>query len=69
MPGKVKAGVAKGHYCKNKFQIKKGQSELRKKYQQNDGAWERSELFKRKKREMPDAERVSVLQVKLYQKS
>jgi len=39
---------------------------LRNKYHKKDGE---PELFKRKKREMPDSERVSLLQVKLYQKA
>lgn len=42
---------------------------MRNKYQQLDGANEQAELFKRKKKEMPDAERVLSLQCKLYQKA
>lgn len=43
---------------------------MRKKYHYTDGALpESSELFKRKKSEMSDAERVSLLQEKLYQKA
>lgn len=45
------------------------QSELRSKYQQSDGATTPPELFKRKKKEMTDAERVFALQRKLYQKA
>ncbi len=45
-------------------------SELRKnKYQQKDEVKAQGELFKRKKREMPDAERLSNLQGKLYQRA
>jgi RNA-directed DNA polymerase len=42
---------------------------LRNKYQQSDGASGQLELFKKKKREMSDAERVYALQCKLYQKA
>lgn len=42
---------------------------MRNKYQQLDGANEQDELFKRKKKEMPDAERVLSFQCKLYQKA
>lgn len=42
---------------------------MRNKYQQLDGANEQAELFKRKKKEMPDAERVLSFQCKLYQKA
>jgi len=42
---------------------------MRNKYQQLDGANEQDELFKRKKKEMPDAERVLSFQCKLYKKA
>lgn len=42
---------------------------MRNKYQELDGANEQAELFKRKKKEMPDAERVLSFQCKLYQKA
>jgi len=42
---------------------------LRIKYQQSDEATTQPELFKKKKKEMPDAERVFSLQSKLYQKA
>ncbi len=42
---------------------------MRNKYQQLNGANEQAELFKRKKKEMPDAERVLSFQCKLYQKA
>jgi len=45
------------------------QSELRNKYQKSDEATSQPELFKKKKREMTDAERVFTLQSKLYQKA
>lgn len=45
------------------------QSELRNKYQQKDGVSEQRALFKKKKREMTDAERVLTFQSKLYQKA
>ena len=45
------------------------QSELRNQYQQSDGAGGQLELFKKKKREMSDAERVNALQCSLYQKA
>lgn len=45
------------------------QSELRNKYQQSDEAATQPELFKKKKKEMSDAERVFALQSKLYQKA
>jgi RNA-directed DNA polymerase len=45
------------------------QSELRNQYQQSDGAGGQLELFKKKKREMSDAERVDALQCSLYQKA
>jgi group II intron reverse transcriptase/maturase len=45
------------------------QSELRNKYQQSDESLTQLELFKRKKKEMPDEERVKTLQSKLYQKA
>jgi RNA-directed DNA polymerase len=45
------------------------QSELRNKYQQSDEASTQPELFKKKKKEMSDAERVFALQSKLYQKA
>ena len=44
-------------------------SELRNKYQQREEAEAQPELFKRKKKDMPDAERVFTLQSKLYQKA
>ena len=42
---------------------------MRNKYQQLNGVNEQAELFKRKKKEMPDAERVLSFQCKLYQKA
>jgi group II intron reverse transcriptase/maturase len=45
------------------------QSELRNKYQQSDEAPTQSELIKKKKKEMTDAERVFALQSKLYHKA
>jgi len=47
----------------------KDQSELRNKYHQKDGVPSQPELFKKKKKEMSDAERVSTFQAKLYQKA
>ena len=47
----------------------KNRSKLRNKYQQKDGAWSQPELFKKKKKEMTDAERVFSFQSKLYQKA
>ena len=44
-------------------------TELRNKYQQRVEAEDQPELFKRKKKEMSDAERVFTLQSKLYQKA
>lgn len=66
---KVKTWLAKGRYYKTKFTKMERQSELRNKYQQIDEAKTEPELFKRKKKEMPDAERVLSLQSKLYQKA
>jgi RNA-directed DNA polymerase len=48
---------------------KQNQSKLRKEYQQKDGESEEGELFKRKKSELSDSERVLALQRGLYQKA
>lgn len=48
---------------------KQNQSKLRKEYQQKDGESEQGELFKRKKSELSDSERVMALQRGLYQKA
>jgi RNA-directed DNA polymerase len=66
--GKVKPEGAKGHYYKEFFKSI-NQTELKVKDQNSVGAPEQGELFKRKRSEIPDAERVSALQEKLYQKA
>ena len=66
--GKVKPEGAKGHYYKSVFQSI-NQTELKVKDQKSVGAPEQGELFKRRRSEIPDAERVSALQEKLYQKA
>jgi RNA-directed DNA polymerase len=66
--GKVKPEGAKGHYYKEFFKSI-NQTELKVKDQKSVGAPEQGELFKRKRSEIPDAERVSALQEKLYQKA
>jgi RNA-directed DNA polymerase len=48
---------------------KQNQSKLRKEYQKKDGESEQGELFKRKKSELSDSERVLGLQRGLYQKA
>lgn len=48
---------------------KQNQSKLRKEYQQKDGESGQGELFKRKKSELSDSERVMLLQGGLYQKA
>ena len=48
---------------------KQNQSKLRKEYQKKDGESEEGELFKRKKSELSDSERVVALQRGLYQKA
>ena len=48
---------------------KQNQSKLRKEYQKKDGESEQGELFKRKKSELSDSERVLLLQRGLYQKA
>jgi RNA-directed DNA polymerase len=66
--GKVKPEGAKGHYYKMFFKSI-SQTELKVKDQKSVGAPVQGELFKRKRAEIPDAERVSALQEKLYQKA
>jgi len=67
-PEKVKAGGAKGHYCKdvlNNVEL----IELPEMEQNMIGADGQGELFKRRRGQIPDAERVAILQEKLYQKA
>lgn len=66
--GKVKPEGAKGHYYKVFFKSI-NQTELKVKDQKSVEAPVQGELFKRKRSEIPDAERVSALQEKLYQKA
>lgn len=66
--GKVKTEGAKGHYYK---QVSKNENkaELMDKNQERAKAEVQSEMFKRRRSEIPDAERVLTLQEKLYQKA
>jgi group II intron reverse transcriptase/maturase len=68
IPEKVKAGVAKGHYYK---QVSKNvkRTKLIVMNQERVDAEGQGELFKRRRSEIPDAERVQTLQEKLYQKA
>lgn len=66
--GKVKTEGAKGHYYK-RVSNNKDQTELKVKSQNRVEAEVQGELFKRRKNEIPEAERVSILQEKLYQKA
>lgn len=68
IPEKVKAGGAKGHYYKYSFKEYRP-DKLIVMDQNKVGAEEQGELFKRRRGEIPDAERVSILQEKLYQKA
>jgi len=68
IPEKVKAGGAKGHYYNRRFKENRT-NELIEMDQQNVGAEGQGELFKRRRGEIPDAERLSVFQEKLYQKA
>ena len=68
IPEKVKAGGAKGHYYNRRFKENRS-NELIVMDQQNVGAEGQGELFKRRRGEIPDAERLSVFQEKLYQKA
>lgn len=68
IPGKVKAGGAKGHYYKRVLNDV-NQTELIGKDQDRVGEPAQGELFKRRRNEIPDSERVSTLQDKLYQKA
>lgn len=67
-PGKVKAGRAKGHYYKG---VSKNveQTELTEMEQERVGADGQGELFKRRRGQIPDAERVTILQEKLNNKA
>src|SRR5688500_12115190 len=67
--GKVKAAGAKGHYCKSNFFITNQKTELMFRSQQNVEAEKQGTLFKKKRREMSTAERVGMLQEKLYCKA
>jgi RNA-directed DNA polymerase len=68
IPEKVKAGGAKGHYYNRRFKENRS-NELIVMDQKNVGAEGQGELFKRRRGEIPDAERLSVFQEKLYQKA
>jgi hypothetical protein len=68
IPEKVKAGGAKGHCYKESFKTNRS-NELVVMNQKNVGAEAQGELFKRRRSEIPDAERISELQEKLYQKA
>ncbi len=66
---KVKAAGAKGHYCKSNFSITNQKAELMFRSQQSVEAEKQGTLFKKKRREMTTAERVGMLQEKLYCKA
>jgi group II intron reverse transcriptase/maturase len=68
IPEKVKAGGAKGHCYKESFKANRS-NELMVMNQESVGAGVQGELFKRRRDEIPDAERLSGLQEKLYQKA
>jgi group II intron reverse transcriptase/maturase len=68
IPEKVKAGGAKGHYYKKSF-TEYRPDKLIVMDQEKVGAEAQGELFKRRRGEIPDAERVLILQEKLYQKA
>ena len=68
IPEKVKAGGAKGHCYNRRFKENRS-NELIVMDQQNVGTEGQGELFKRRRGEIPDAERLSVFQEKLYQKA
>jgi len=65
---KVKSEGAKGHYYKRSFKECRP-NKLIVMNQENVGAEVQGELFKRRRGEIPDAERVSIFQEKLYQKA
>ena len=67
--GKVKAAGAKGHYCKSNFSITNQKTELMFRSQQKVEAEKQGTLFQKKRREMSTAERVGMLQEKLYCKA
>jgi RNA-directed DNA polymerase len=67
--GKQKPKGAKGHYCKQSF-TNTNQIKLIVMNHKNIGASGlQTELFKKRRSEYPDAERVKMLQEKLYQKA
>lgn len=68
IPEKVKAGGAKGHYYNRRFKGNRS-NKLIVMYHQNVEAEGQGELFRRRRGEIPDAERLSVFQEKLYQKA
>jgi RNA-directed DNA polymerase len=68
IPEKVKAGGAKGHYYKQVSNNVK-RTELIVMNQERVEAEGQGELFKRRRSEIPDAERALTLQEKLYQKA
>lgn len=68
IPEKVKAGGAKGHCYKYSFKEYRP-DKLIVMDQDKVGAEVQGELFKRRRSQIPDAERVSTLQEKLYQKA
>lgn len=69
IPEKVKAGGAKEHYCRSNFFNNKPKTELMFKNQKNVEVEKQGTLFKKKKCEMTTAERVGMLQEKLYCKA
>ena len=68
IPEKVKAGGAKGH-CYKEVSKSIDQTKLIEMEQEKVGAEAQGELFKRRRGQIPDAERVLILQEKLYQKA
>lgn len=69
IPEKVKAGGAKGYYCKQIFSIIIQRSELMRSNQKRAEAVSQGELFRKRKSEMTTGERVGLLQEKLYCKA
>lgn len=68
IPGEVKPGGAKGHYYKRVLNDV-NRTELIGRDQNRVGESGQGELFKRRRKEIPDSERVTTLQEKLYQKA
>lgn len=69
IPEKVKAGVAKGHCCNSNFSLTNPNTELMFRSQQSVKAEKQGTLFKISRRKLPPAERVGMLQEKLYCKA